>query len=112
MTQGHNIYPSVGMGSIKEWLCYKCPNVVKQFSNKVDSFVIMTRLKDSWYEIEQMYTSPDSKEPPLLSISKYFFIKEGEKLFTKLEFVLELNVDGRITPENIKDKLATILTFS
>lgn len=114
MTAGNKTYPELGQAfnDIREWLCYSCPNVVKQFSNNADSFTIMTRLNDSWYEVEQMYTAPGATEPPLLSISKYAFIKEGEKFYAKSEFILELNVDGKITPQNIKDKLATILTFS
>ena len=113
MRSGNKLLPSLGQGfdEVREWLCYNCPNVVKQ-RNNIDSFSIMTRLKDSWYEVEQMYTAPDATEPPLLSISKYVFVQEDERFFAKSEFVLELNVDGRITPENVKDKLATILTFS
>lgn len=113
MVAGNKTYPTLGkaFSEIKEWLCYNCPNAVRQFSN-TDSFTIMVRYNESWYEVEQMYTQENSKEPPLLSISKCVFYEEEGKYLVKNEFVLELNVDGKITPQNIQDKIATILTFS
>lgn len=60
-----------------------------------------------------MYTGPDSKEPPLLSIYKLTMYEDDfDRHNIKSVLILEKDMDANLTPDNIKDKLATILTFS
>lgn len=95
------------------WECHACPSTVKHYDNDEDWFSILTFFNGCWYEVMQMYTSPSSKEPPLLSIYKYtFYQDEYDQPNIKSVLALELNIDGQITPQNIDSKLATILTFS
>ena len=95
------------------WECHNCPHTVKQYDMDEDWFSIMVLYGGHWFEVMQMYTSWGSKEPPLLSIYKITIYKdEYEQSNIKSVLALELNIDAKITPENIKSKLATILTFS
>lgn len=95
------------------WECHCCPNTVKQCDDGEDWFSIMAIHNGQWYEVMQMYINIGSKEPPLLAIYKLsIYEDEYDRPNIKSTFVLELNIDGQITPQNINTKLATILTFS
>jgi hypothetical protein len=95
------------------WECHCCPATVKQYDSDEDWFSLMTFHNGHWYEVMQMYTSIGSKEPPLLSIYKLTMYEDDfDRQNIKSSLILEINVDGQITPQNIKTKLATILTFS
>ncbi len=95
------------------WECHNCPATVRQRSDDPDWFAILAFYNGHWFEVMQMYVKPDSKDPPLLSIYKLTqYINDNYNDAVKSEFVMELNVNGNITPQNIKDKLAVILTFS
>lgn len=95
------------------WECHNCPATVRQRNEDLDWFAILAFYNGYWFEVMQMYTEPNSKDPPLLSIYKITqYINDDYNNAIKSEFVMELNVNGNITPQNIKDKLAVILTFS
>ena len=95
------------------WECHNCPATVRQRNDQQDWYAILAFYNGHWFEVMQMYTEKGSKEPPLLSIYKLTpYINDQYTDSVKSEFVLELNVNGNITPQNIKDKLAVILTFS
>jgi hypothetical protein len=95
------------------WECHNCPATVKQYDRDEDWFSILTLYNGHWYEIMQMYTAADSKDPPLLSIYKItLYEDEYEQPNIKSVLALELNINGQITPQNINSKLSTILTFS
>jgi len=95
------------------WECHNCPATVKQYDRDEDWFSITAFHNGHWYEVMQMYTSPESNDPPLLSIYKItLYQDEYEQPNIKSVLALELNIDGQITPQNINSKLATILTFS
>lgn len=95
------------------WDCHNCPSTVRQSADDKDWFAILTFYNGHWFEIMQMYTESGSKDPPLLSIYKLTpYTNDAGNISVKSEFVMELNVNGNITPQNIKDKLAVILTFS
>lgn len=103
------------VSTVKCWCCYSCPCLVRQPGTKYepDWFALIVQYNGNWYEVEQMYTKPDSKEPPLFSVFKYvFYTNEFKEDKIKSEFVLEVNADVKATPQNIHSKLATILTFS
>ena len=95
------------------WECHNCPSTVKSYSNDEDWFSILTFYKGHWYEVMQFYTEQDSKEPPLLTIYKLTVYQTDTHNTSILsEFITEFNVNGNITPQNIKEKLATLLVFS
>ena len=95
------------------WECHNCPATVRQRKDQQDWFAILAFYNGSWFEVMQMYTKEESKDPPLLSIYKLTqYINDVHEYAIKSEFVMELNVNGNITPQNIKDKLAVMLTFS
>lgn len=96
------------------WECHACPATVKQYTDDPSWFSILTFFNGHWYEVMQMYTPAEiHKEPPLLSIYKYIMYQnDSHNQSIKSEFVLELSIEGNITPQNINQKLATILTFS
>lgn len=97
------------------WECHNCPATVKQYDNDEDWFSILGFWNGHWYEVMQFYTlSPyDTTEPPLLSIYKYTtYRNENKQPCVRSEMVKEWNIDGKITPENIHQKLATLLVFS
>lgn len=93
--------------------CHACPSTVKYYSSDEDWFSILTFYNGHWHEVMQFYSKSDMTEPPLLSIYKYVIYKpDAYNTSIKSEFVMEFNFDGKITPQNIKEKLATFLTFS
>lgn len=95
------------------WECHNCPATVRQRPDETDWFSILAFYNGSWFEVMQMYTTANSKDPPLLSIYKLTqYINEDYEDAVKSQFVMELNVNGNINPDNIKEKLAVILTFS
>lgn len=95
------------------WECHNCPATVRQRNDHQDWYAILAFYNGHWFEVMQMYTEEGSKDPPLLSIYKLTqYINDEYNDAVKSEFVMELNVNGNITPQNVKDKLAVILTFS
>lgn len=97
------------------WECHFCPATVKEYGGDEDWFSILGFWNGNWYEVMQFYvlTDLDPKEPPLLSIYKLTtYDNDGKQPCVKSEFVKEWNIDGKITPENIQHKLATLLVFS
>jgi hypothetical protein len=97
------------------WECHNCPSTVRQYTNDPDWYSILAFFNGSWYEVTQIYIeNPDiNKGPSLLAIYKYtIYMDENDKPNIKSDLALELNIDGKITPQNVKEKLATILTFS
>lgn len=94
------------------WECHNCPATVKSYNDDEDWFSILSFFNGHWYEVMQFYTDT-GKEPPLLSIYKYTII-QTDKHNTQVQLILakEFNLDGKITPQNIKEKLATLLVFS
>lgn len=95
------------------WECHACPATVKQYPDDNCWFSIMAFYGGHWYEVMQMYVCADCKEEPLLSIFKYtMYFNENDEPQIKSEFVMEISEDGHITPENVHQKLATLLVFS
>lgn len=96
------------------WECHNCPSTVKQYADDDYWFSIITFYGGHWYEVMQMYVPPEEhKEPPLLSIYKYTVYKNSQNQpSVRSELAMEFSIDAQITPQNINQKLATILTFS
>lgn len=96
------------------WECHACPATVKQYTDDPSYFAIMTFYNGHWYEVMQMYVPEGAHtDPPLLSIYRYtYYVDEFKRNCIKTELALELSIEGNITPQNINQKLATILTFS
>jgi hypothetical protein len=96
------------------WQCHACPATVTQ-SYDEDWFSLLAFWNGHWYEVMQFYVlrPDDTKELPLLSIYRYTtYLNDSDQPCLKSEFVKEWNMDGKITPENIQHKLATLLVFS
>jgi len=97
------------------WECHMCPRTVKEFKDDPLWFSILSFFNGHWYEVMQMYICNDKecKDPPLTSIYKYtFYTDDSQRPCIKSDLVLELNEDPKITPQNVDEKLAVILTFS
>lgn len=96
------------------WECHNCPATVKQYTSDPSWFSILAFYNGHWYEVMQMYVPEGNhKDPPLLSIYKYtIYLNDLGKPNIRSELAQEHSFDGRITPQNIKDKLATFLVFS
>lgn len=97
------------------WECHLCPRTVRQYEDDDLWFSILSFYNGSWYEVMQMYicNEKECKEPPLTSIFKYiFYTDDKNKSCVRSPMVIELSEDPKITPQNVDEKLAIILTFS
>lgn len=97
------------------WECHFCPRTVREFEDDELWFSIMSFYNNHWYEVMIMYVCKDIKcsDPPLTSIYKYSFYEDvQERPCVKSELVFEISEDAKITPYNVDEKLAMLLTFS
>lgn len=99
------------------WECHYCPRTVKEYDDTDLWFCITSFYNGSWYEVMQSYICTDPKcipsDSPLTSIYKYTMYEDfQERPNIKSELVLELNEDIKVTPQNVDEKLALLLTFS
>lgn len=99
------------------WECHFCPRTVKEYEDDDLWFSILGFYNGHWYEVMQSYICNDAncktKEPPLTSIYKYIFYEDSQKRpCIKTELVFEISQDPKLTPHNVDEKLALLLTFS
>ena len=101
------------------WECHHCPATVRQYGTDKDWFSILAFFHGHWYEVMQFYvldqleTQLTKREPPLVSVFKLTVYMDGNKKpCVKSEMVVEVNEDAKLTPQNIHQKLATLVVFS
>lgn len=99
------------------WECHFCPRTVKEYDDDDLWFSIVTFYNGHWYEVMQSYICRDpncsAPEPPLISIYKLtMYEDEQERPCLKSKLVFEISQDPKITPQNVDEKLAMLLTFS
>lgn len=95
------------------WECLRCPNAVRQIQSQPKWYSLMVYYKESWYELTQTFGSVGG---PRLIINRLLF-SEGEeggetRTFMESRRVMELRIDAKLTPDNVENRLPTILVFS
>lgn len=92
------------------WMCYACPVPVKYSGPECEFFSLTCCYNNRYYILSY---SPKSEKFSLSYISVTpFLIEDGiETPYVELHAVLNAQNLTNITPQNIKQKLATILTF-
>jgi hypothetical protein len=95
------------------WECHHCPRTVKEYDDDDCWFSILGFFNGAWYEVMQSYVCANCKEQPLTSVYKYSLYHDAQdKPNLKSVLVFELSEDLKVTPQNVDQKLATILIFS
>lgn len=97
------------------WECHACPRTVREYADDDLWFSILSFYNGHWYEVMQMYicNDPKCKDPPLTSIYKYTFYEDAQgRPCLKSNLVFEISEDPKLTPQNVDEKLAFLLTFS
>lgn len=95
----------------EEWVCVKCPNPVT-YSVTDKRVTIWSTYNDCWYSIAYMEVN-----------KQYVVHKEGFEIVINVDnrkeeynyrgaVAIQVSSDKNITPENAKEKLALLLTFS
>lgn len=94
-----------------QWFCINCPCQVAYGTN-MDDYTLMVLHNKYWYNIAYL---PHSKQYVIYKLTTYLAVhpeRANESIYSTRELIKTIESEKNITPQNAKDKLLTILTFS
>lgn len=106
-----NLGSRISMSNSQDLMCVSCPNP-NVYDTITEALTIYCLHSDSWYEIVYL---KQSKQYLIYKLTHHFVIDTGyarESTSTQRELIAQLESEKNITPNNAKEKLLTILTFS